>query len=309
MYKNLNATVLGVSGRQSELIELAMTYGFKGLDIDILDLVKRTQRTEFEKAARYLTSSKMRVSGFETPIDLDTDDASFSKALTSLAATVEIAGKAGARAGFVRLPAATDRLPFHEYFEVLRKRVDQLGEIFHKNGVILGLYFSTTVESRENKQFKFIQDVDGFLAFFKACSSPGVGLVIDTFNWVVGGGTFEQLSSLSADRIAAFRLADAETLPSLAEASIKMRQTPGTTGVIDNVRFVSTLHKLGYDGPITSFAHASQFENMTRDSIVAKSQDALDSVLAAVGIPTFTRRPEMIIETSANISEDIGLEA
>ena len=64
MYKNLNATVLGVSGRQSELIELAMTYGFRGLDIDIVDLVKRTQRSEFEKAARYLFSAKMLVSGF-----------------------------------------------------------------------------------------------------------------------------------------------------------------------------------------------------------------------------------------------------
>lgn len=42
MYKNLNAEVLGVSGRQSELIELAMTYGFIGLDVDITEVVKRT---------------------------------------------------------------------------------------------------------------------------------------------------------------------------------------------------------------------------------------------------------------------------
>jgi chitinase len=53
MYKNLNAEVLGVSGRQSELIELAMTYGFKGLDVDITEVVKRTARTDFERAARY----------------------------------------------------------------------------------------------------------------------------------------------------------------------------------------------------------------------------------------------------------------
>lgn len=68
MYKNLNATVLGVSGRQSELIELAMTYGFSGLDIDIVDLVKRTQRSEFEKAARYLLSAKSKPAN-QTPID------------------------------------------------------------------------------------------------------------------------------------------------------------------------------------------------------------------------------------------------
>lgn len=309
MYKNLNATVLGVSGRQSELIELAMTYGFKGLDIDIVDLVKRTQRSEFDKASRYLLSSKMHVSGFETPIDLDTDDASFAKSLSSLHATIEIAGKVGARAGFLRLPAATDRLPFHEYFEVLRKRVEQIAAIFEKNGVLLGLYFSTAQESRENRQFKFVQDVDSFLAFFKACTSNSVGLVIDTFNWVVGGGTFEQLATIPGNRVAALRLVDTESLPSLNDACLNMRQMPGTSGVIDNVRFVSMLSKAGFDGPITSFAHASNFENMTRDSIVAKSQDALDSVLASAGLPTFTRRPEMIVESAAHISEDIGLEA
>lgn len=310
MYKNLNATVLGVSGRQSELIELAMTYGFRGLDIDIVDLVKRTQRSEFEKAARYLLSAKMMVSGFETPIDLDSDDATFEKTLAQLPATIEIAGKVNARAGFLRLPAATDRLPFHEYFDVLRKRVDRIAEIFAANNVMLGLYFSTALENRENRQFKFIQDVGGFLAFFNACTNKSVGLVIDTFNWVVGGGTFEQLATIPGNRIAVLRLADAETLPTIEDASLKMRQLAGTSGVIDNVRIVSVLSKAGFDGPITAFGHASNFGGMTRDSIVAKSQDSLDNVLAGAGLPTFTRRPDMIVEsTSPLVLEDIGLEA
>jgi sugar phosphate isomerase/epimerase len=231
MYKNLNATVLGVSGRQSELIELAMTYGFRGLDIDIVDLVKRTQRSEFDKASRYLLSSKMYVSGFDVPIDLDADDASFEKTLAALPTTIEIAGKVGARAGFLRLPAATDRLPFHEYFDVMRKRVDKIGEIFEKNNVMIGLYFSTAQENRENRQFKFVQDVESFLAFFKACTSPSVGIIVDSFNWVVGGGTFEQLETIPGNKIAALRLADAEALPSINDASVKMRQTAGTTGV------------------------------------------------------------------------------
>ncbi len=310
MYKNLNATVLGVSGRQSELIELAMTYGFRGLDIDIVDLVKRTQRSEFEKAARYLLSAKMLVSGFETPIDLDSDEATFEKTLAQLPAAIEIAGKVNARAGFLRLPAATDRLPFHEYFDVLRKRVDRIAEIFAANKVMLGLYFSTAIENRENRQFKFIQDVDGFLAFFNACTNPSVGLVIDTFNWVVGGGTFEQLATIPGNRIAVLRLADTEVLPTIEDASLKMRQLAGTSGVIDNVRIVSVLSKAGFDGPITAFGHASNFGGMTRDSIVAKSQDSLDNVLAGAGLPTFTRRPDMIVEsTSPLVLEDIGLEA
>ncbi|MFM7928992.1 MAG: sugar phosphate isomerase/epimerase, partial [Pirellula sp.] len=71
MYKNLNAQTLGISGRQSDLIELAMTYGFQGLDIDAVDLQRRALRTDFERASRFLMSSGLRVTGFDVPCDLD----------------------------------------------------------------------------------------------------------------------------------------------------------------------------------------------------------------------------------------------
>ncbi len=309
MYKNLNATVLGVSGRQSELIELAMTYGFKGLDIDAEDLVKRVQRSDFDRATRFLTSSKMKVGGFDLEIDLDTDDAVFEKSLTSLPAAIEIAGKLQARAGFLPLPAATNRMAFPEFFEVVCKRVERVAQIFEKNNVLLGLSFSTAEEHRQDKQYKFIQDVESFLALFRACKNPSVGVIIDSFDWSVGGGTWEQLASIPGSRVASLRIADAESIPPIAQSTLDKRQMSGTSGTIDNVRFLAVLSKNGYDGPLTSFADASQFGGITRDSIVAKTQDALDHVLAGAGLPTFTRRPDMISESTAPILEDIGLEA
>ena len=41
MFKNLVGEGLGVSGRQNEMIELALTYGFHGLDVDMNDMVGR----------------------------------------------------------------------------------------------------------------------------------------------------------------------------------------------------------------------------------------------------------------------------
>ena len=309
MFKNLNAEVLGVSGRQSELIELAMTYGFKGLDIDITEVVKRTARTDFERAARYLLSSKLKVGGFDVPVDLDTDDASFETALAALPATVEVAGKLGAYAGFLALPAATDRLAFPEYFEILRKRVERIAALFEKNKVLLGLSFSTAAEDREGKQFKFIQDVASFLAFFQACSSEAVALVIDTFDWTIGGGTMEQLASIPGKRIAALRVSDVAKVSSVADCTKALRLLSGTHGTIDNVQFVVALNKSGYEGPVTSFADPSNFAGVTRVSIVAKSQDALDHALAGAGIPTFTRRPDMVFDSRAPIMDEIGIDA
>ncbi len=36
MFKNLSSKHLGVSGSQNELIELALSFGFKGFDLDIV---------------------------------------------------------------------------------------------------------------------------------------------------------------------------------------------------------------------------------------------------------------------------------
>ncbi len=257
MFKNLNATVLGVSGRQSELIELAMTYGFKGLDIDLGDLVKRTQRASFELASKYLNSAQMKIGSFEIPVDLDADDATFAKVIAGFPASAEIAGKAGALTGNLRLPAATDRLPYHEYFEVIRKRVDQIAEMCKAHGIRVGLYFSASVENRQGKQFPFIKDVEGFLAFFKACSASNVCVTIDSWNWTVGGGTTALLASIPADRVVGLRLADAAEGIDFAEARLEQRLMPSANGVIDNVGIVTHLANAGYEGPLSAYGHMS----------------------------------------------------
>ena len=43
MFKNLNPSALGVSGHQSELIELALTYGFEGTDLNVADFATRAR--------------------------------------------------------------------------------------------------------------------------------------------------------------------------------------------------------------------------------------------------------------------------
>ena len=35
MFKNFCPSALGINGRQSELIELALTYAFRGMDVDM----------------------------------------------------------------------------------------------------------------------------------------------------------------------------------------------------------------------------------------------------------------------------------
>ncbi len=296
MFKNLNPAALGISGRQSELIELAMTYGFKGLDIDLNDLVKRSKRSTFEHASRYLKSAEIGVSGFEVPVDLDADDEAFAKSVAGLTDILDVASKVKATVGSLRLPAATDRLPYHEFFEVLRKRVGLIGDAMKTSDMKLGLYFSAASEFRVDKQFKFTADAETFLAFFNAVNHPAIGVTIDTWSWTVGGGTVEQLKSIDAAKIVSVRLADAEVELDVEKASYKNRLMPGEDRLVKNLEIISHLAAKKYAGPVAAAGHQSTLSGMTRDAIVAYAQDCVDKVLTAAGVPTETRKPEMFVD-------------
>ena len=70
MYRNLNLEVLGISGRQSELIELTLTYGFKGLDLDIGAIVKRVRTKGLDTAQRFLASGLVWLGAFSWVLTL-----------------------------------------------------------------------------------------------------------------------------------------------------------------------------------------------------------------------------------------------
>jgi sugar phosphate isomerase/epimerase len=305
MFKNLNPLAIGVSGRQSELIELALTYGFKGIEIDMADLVKRSQRATFEKAARFLTSaaasSKLKIGGFETPIDLDDDDQTYATKLAGLPEAAQTAGRVSANTALLRIPAGTDRLPYHEYFNVVRKRIDEIAQVFATSNINVALNFSASSDAATGKQFKFVNDVEGFLALFRACTAKNVGVTVDTWSFHVGGGTYDQLSELPADRVFSLRVADISDKVELKKATTKNRLMPGIGGVIDNVQIVGHFAKAGYKGPITPMGHSNNSSGMTRDSLVSAAQDAIDKVLTEAGVPTQTRKPEMFVESSYSL--------
>ncbi len=45
MFKNLSPPALGISGRQGEMIELALSFGFKGIDLDVAEMAESAKRT------------------------------------------------------------------------------------------------------------------------------------------------------------------------------------------------------------------------------------------------------------------------
>lgn len=290
MYKNLNCDLLGISGRQSEIIELALTYGFRGIDIDMSDMVKRCQRGSFENASRFLTSSKLSVGGFEAPIDLDGDDESYMAQAALLNATAEIAHRAEAPTAFLSVPNQTDRLPYPEYFEVIRKRIGECVETFGKEDIKVALSFTAVrAADVEAKQFKFVQDVEGFVALVNSC--PNTSVVFDSWNWFCGKGTPEHLDQIGIERVAAVRVADCVEGVAVEAATLSDCLLPGSTGVIDSAEYLRKLSEADRNLPVCAMGRLAE-PGGTRDAFVEATQDALGKLFEQAGLPSQSRKPE-----------------
>ncbi len=283
MLKNFSPHSLGINGRQSELIELALTYGFRGMDVDMADMLRRSRRSSIDEAAKYLRATDLLIGGFDlSETDLDADDEAFATQLASLHPLAELAQQLGATRAYIQLPVATDRLPYHEYFEIQKTRLSQIAEVLSGKNIRLGIGFRAGKELDEGKEFAFVRNVEGLLALVSSVSAAGVYL--DTWDWVVGDGAMDQLSELKADDIVAVRLGSLPADVDITKATSTDRVLPEKEGTLNHVSVVKHLNTIGFDGPLSPSASSTQYKGQTRESTVQKAQQAVDGISKDAGL-------------------------
>lgn len=295
MLKNFSPQSLGINGRQSELIELALTYGFTSMDIDMHEMLRRSQRTNMQDAAKYLEAAKIAIGGFDLGIDLDADEDAFTVALGGLHPLAELAQQLGATRSYVRVPVATDRLPYHEYFDIQKTRIGQIAEVLGSKGIQLGVGFSAGKELGEGKEFPFVGNVEGFVALVNGASASNVGYFIDTWDWVVGDGSMDKLCELTAAELVVVRLCSLSPDTDPSNATSTDRVLPEQEGVVNHVKLVAHLASIGFEGPISPGASSTSYKGQTRESIVQRAQEAVDGISKEAGL-TVAPLPKDLIE-------------
>lgn len=286
MYKNLSAEGLGISGRQTELIELSLSNGFPGLDLDVVDLVKRSQVQGVLQATRFLKSAQMQIGGFELPIRWLADEATFQADLPQLQVAMEIAVTLGGKGCYTLIQPGSDELPYHENFELHRKRLALIAKLLAEKDLKLGLGLLAAPAHRADKRFEFIHQADALLTLIKTIGAPNVGLLYDTWNWRVGGGSLDQIRECGAEGIVAVRIADAPADIDVATAVETDRTPPQEGGACDLPAVMTLLSELGYEGPLSMFADRSRYAGRTREAIVQEARAALDDLLKIVNPQT-----------------------
>jgi sugar phosphate isomerase/epimerase len=313
MYKNFDPRALGVAGRQSEIIELALTLGFRGLEIDAADFSKRVEMRGLDYSRRFLDSacsrehSKLQVGCFKLPLRWHGEEAVFQEDLAKLPQIIEHVATTGVKNCTTVVPAANDALPYHEYFEQSTKRLNQAAEILQGHNIRLGLSFSALKEARAEAQFEFIFEAEKLLVLVQTVGAENIGLTLDTWQWHLGGGTVDMIRSLPANKVVEIRVAEVpegKTQADLTAADFTLPRVGGPTKI---EAYLSALAALGYQGPITPYKSPKHMFGETREKIVLAATQALDELWVAAGLAKPPRSEYLrLLEDSASYRNNLS---
>jgi sugar phosphate isomerase/epimerase len=302
MFKSLNPKALGITGRQSEIIELALTYGFRGLELDVNDFAKRVEHRGLDHAARFLRSAQMKIGSFELPVRWRGDESVYGADLEKLDQIISHAEAIGAKNCHTHVLPGSNTLPYHENFEMHRKRLGAIANVLAKRGIRLGLGLLVAPVHRQEQQFQFIREAEALLTLLKSIGADNVGLMLDTWNWHFGGGTRDMLRNLGVKGIVSMYLAEAPADAALEKLSEDQRLLANETGPVDNVGLLGLVHEMGYRGPVTLAPHPRCVSGKTRDAIVQHCGNVLDELWRAIGLG----RTPKLSTTAAAAAENAG---
>jgi sugar phosphate isomerase/epimerase len=290
MFKNLSPSAIGITGHQSEMIELALTFGFEGIELDMAEVTGRAKLHGMPYARRLVDSAKILVGDFPLPVNWETEDEDFQQQVADLPEIAANAAEMGCTRCLAMLPAGGDKLPYHENFEFHKERFSAICKALEPSGIHLGLGFHAAEYLRKDKEFQFIHDMDALTLLINMVGAPNLGILLDVWDLVVGGGSIESISSMSADQIVAVQVAELPEDVAPADLDKDSRLLPGAeNGRIDITAVLSSLKEIGYEGPVTVAPSRDLFRTRRRDLIARQTGEALDKVWREAGLPSNLR--------------------
>jgi sugar phosphate isomerase/epimerase len=288
LYRNLSTVGLPLSGRPSELIELALSFGFDGMEIDILDFCQQADIYGVAHARRLMVSARLKAASFRLPVALAGDEEAFQADLAALPKRLEMAAATECPRALATLEPGSNDHEFKDFFEQYRTRLHTIGDLLEQHGIMLGLAIRPEAAARADLAHGFIQTYEGLVGLL-AASHPRVGAIVDAFSLRITGESPEILQQIPRGRIVEVRLSDAPHDPPPAELTKEQRLLVGETGVIGAAKILQAAEAAGFDGPVTPWADRSTIAGRGRERIVRIAGDRMEAVWREAGLPIVPR--------------------
>ena len=288
MFRNLSTVGLPLSGRPSELIELALSFGFDAMDIDILDFQQQADTFGVPHARRLMVSARLKAGVFHLPVELAADEASFERDMKALPRFLELAEATEATRAVATIAPASDEHSFKDFFELHRTRLHTIGDLLAARNIMLGLAIQPEAEAREGKSHQFISTYEGLLGLVTVAHER-IGAVADAWALHVTGEPVEMIEKTPRGRLVEVRLSDAPREGAGSSLSHAQRLMPGETGIIDSAAVLRHAKAAGFEGPVTPWADRATLAGRGREKIVRLAGDRLEAAWKDAGLPIAPR--------------------
>ncbi|HXI14842.1 MAG TPA: sugar phosphate isomerase/epimerase family protein [Chloroflexota bacterium] len=277
MYKGLSPGAVNCKPESlKEAIVLAKRHGFGGVEINPREVLSIDEEMGAGTVAALFRDAGLRPAGLGLPVDWRGEDEKWRTGLEQLPALAGVAASIGCKRCMTWvMPSSDDR----EHAENRRFHVERFtpaARILNEHGISLGLEFIGPKTMRDARKHPFIHKMGDMLELGREIG-PNVGLLLDAWHWYTSGGTLDELAQLRSEQVVYVHVSDAPLGVPVDEQIDNQRMLPGETGVIDIGQFLSTLDRIGYDGPITAEPFKAALKELPSDDarleVVARSLD------------------------------------
>ena len=251
MFPNLSTGALGLNVPFSEAVQLAVRFGFGGLDVSIAELQQIAAARGPEAIIQQMKEAGLKYGIWTFPFNYRDDEDSWRRGLADLPAQAALASSLGALRTSTYIASASDERPYDENYEFHVDRLRPVAEILAQNGIRFGLEWVGPKTLRDDKKYPFIHTMQGAQQLAADLGTGNVGLLADIFHLFTSHADVATVRGLTNDQVVNVHVNDAIAGRSADGQIDNERTLPAETGLTDIAGFLQALDAIKYDGPVT----------------------------------------------------------
>lgn len=280
-YANLSVGRLGFQATFPESVELAVKYGFEGVDPDLNYLASLGDEA-LRRLVDDLEAKNLKLACAGLPVDFRQDEAAFSEGLKKLPAAAGVLQRAGVwRVSTYILPFSNE-LTYPQNFRKHAFRLRQCAEILADHGQKFGLEYVAPRTLWRSQRHPFIHTLSETRELIVAIGTNNMGIQLDSWHWFNAEETGKDLLALRGSDVITVDLNDAPAGLSLDQYQDNHRELPASTGVIPVKDFLRSLAQIGYDGPIQAEPFNAALRAMPLDQACGSASAAMKKAFSLV---------------------------
>ena len=273
---------IGVSGNQTEMIDLAARHGFESVEAKAHDLAKLND-DQRQRLLQDLKGKNLVWGAAGLPVDFRREEATFREGLKALPNLMAGLQKAGVSRVSTWLSPSHDSLTYVQNFKQHARRLREVSKILKDNGQRFGLEYVGTFNLWTRNRFPFIHSMAEAADLIDEIGTGNVGFVLDSWHWWTADESEADLLGLQNHQIVAVDLNDAPKGVAKREQMDNRRELPAATGVIDIKPFLGALQKIGYDGPVRAEPFNQPLRALGNEEACAATAYALKKAFTLLG--------------------------